>query len=1171
MPRKLFPTSVIAQRTAIPYWVLLSSLLLTALITVYIDSTAKAKNQIRFDNAAQRVQNQIQDRLKTYIALLQAGSGLFATTEEVDQKEFRVYATQLNLRKQYPSIQGIGFSQRIPAAQKEAVVARMRQDNPTFTIRPDFERQEYHTIVYLEPLDQRNQVAIGFDMFTEPVRRAAMEQARDTATPTASGRVTLVQEIDAQKQAGFLIYLPVYAGGTVPATVAERRAALRGFIYSPFRADDFVQGIFGNRPDELVDFEIYDGAEPTAEGLLHRSNPTRNSQLTNRSKLTTSTTLDVAGRRWTILFQARPALKQNSEQNLVPFIALAGGIISFVLFAVTQSQVQARLAAERSEQSWRDSEERFQAFMNHSPTSAWITDRQGCILYLSQTYHRMFNLPQQAIGKTVDQLYEAEFADQFLENIRIVADQNQVVEAIETAPRPDGTVGEFLVYKFPIIDPSGECLVGGVAIDVTERNRAEAEREHLLAAEQQARSEAEASEQRFRFLAESIPQIVWVARPDGFTEYFNQRWFQYTGLTLEQTQTSKGHDFRHPDDQQRCLEQWQKASAAKEVFQVEQRFRRADGVYRWHLTRAHPMLNDQGEVIKWFGTCTDIDDRKRAEEALRQTNERLELLSKTASGLLLNEQPQEFIENLLQKLSVHLGLEVYLNYLLNADHERLQLHAYRGISAHLAKQIEWMKLGQTLCGQVAQQQQPLVRENVLQSTEQFTEFIRSIGINAYACYPLMAQGQLIGTLSFGTRKRSKFTADELELMQVICNQVATALERSRLITQLQQQTEELAGANRRKDEFLAILSHELRSPLNPILGWVKLLREGNLSAAVADRALETIERNARLQTQLIEDLLDVSRILRGKLSLTIAPVNLASVVEAALETMHLAAEAKSIQIQTQIEPEVGQVLGDAARLQQVVWNLLSNAIKFTPQEGQVKIQVERVGTNAQIQVIDTGRGIEPEFLPYVFDSFRQADSTTTRLFGGLGLGLAIVRHLVELHGGTVHVASSGENKGATFVVQLPLQHAEKPTDEVIPRPVALPSSSTLAGLQILVVDDESDMREYLTFVLEQHGAQVTTAATATAALQNLAQLKPDILLSDISMPEIDGYMMLRQIRALTPEQGGKTPAIALTAYAGEVNQQQALSAGFEQHLSKPVEPEALVKAIVHLVQKTQTD
>ncbi len=369
-------------------------------------------------------------------------------------------------------------------------------------------------------------------------------------------------------------------------------------------------------------------------------------------------------------------------------------------------------------------------------------------------------------------------------------------------------------------------------------------------------------------------------------------------------------------------------------------------------------------------------------------------------------------------------------------------------------------------------------------------------------------------------------------------------------------------ANRIKDEFLAVLSHELRSPLNPILGWSSLLLNRRLDEATTRRAVETIERNARLQTQLIEDLLDVSRILQGKLSLKVCTVNLAATIEAAMETVRLAAEAKTLQIQCLLAPSPILVSGDAGRLQQVVWNLLANAVKFTPAGGRVAIRLARMGADAQITVSDTGKGITPEFMPHVFDYFRQADSATTRTFGGLGLGLAIVRHLVELHGGTVWADSEGEGLGATFTVQLPLLTASEHPTRQSQQAEACPE---LTGVRVLVVDDDVDTRELLVFVLEQAGAKVTAVASAKAALDSLHTSQPDVLVSDIGMPELDGYLLIRQMRGLESEQGGQIPALALTAYAAEIDQQQALTAGFQRHLAKPVEPHHLVIIVAQLV------
>lgn len=383
-----------------------------------------------------------------------------------------------------------------------------------------------------------------------------------------------------------------------------------------------------------------------------------------------------------------------------------------------------------------------------------------------------------------------------------------------------------------------------------------------------------------------------------------------------------------------------------------------------------------------------------------------------------------------------------------------------------------------------------------------------------------------------------------------------------------QQAKELEEANQLKDEFLAVLSHELRSPLNPIIGWVQMLRSGKLDAAKVNYALETIERNARLQTQLIEDLLDISRILRGKVHLNSAPVDLVPTIEAALENIQLAAEAKHMQITTHLEPRGKFIAGDAARLQQILWNLLSNAIKFTPVGGKVEVCLTYADLQAQITVKDTGKGISAEFLPHVFDYFRQADSSTTRNFGGLGLGLAIVRHLTEIHGGTVQATSPGEGQGATFTITLPLlTTTSEATGAVIP----IDRASDLPGVKVLVVDDEPDNLELATFVLQDAGATVMAVASARAALALLLEFQPDVLVSDIGLPEMDGYALLQAVKALTPELGRTIPAIALTAYAGEVNQQQAIAAGFQVHLSKPIDPVELSAAIANLLQLNHSE
>ncbi|MDX2213692.1 MAG: PAS domain-containing protein [Oculatellaceae cyanobacterium bins.114] len=575
--------------------------------------------------------------------------------------------------------------------------------------------------------------------------------------------------------------------------------------------------------------------------------------------------------------------------------------------------------------------------------------------------------------------------------------------------------------------------MSGTVLDITAAKQDETIRKQTEAALRE-------SELMFRTLADTMPQLFWVVLPNKYHEYCNQRWYEYTGLTLEQAHESGWQQIIHSDDLPNTLQAFAAASQLGKLFTVEHRLRRAsDQAYRWHLAQAIPCHDQEGHIVRWFGSSTDIHDQK----------------------LLIEERAQ-------------------------------------------------------------------------------------------------------------------------------------ALERERAARM------ELERANRMKDEFLAVVSHELRSPLNAILGWSRLLRTRTFDPQKTDQALASIERNAQSQTQLIEDLLDISRIIRGKIRLDLRPTNLLPCIQAAIDTIRPAATAKSITISFHAAPEAKFVSGDPERLQQIVWNLLSNAIKFTPIGGTVLVQLELVcagveegigqrnGSDstrpllhstpqspmhsyAQITVTDTGKGISPDFLPYVFERFRQADSTTTRTQGGLGLGLAIVRNLVELHGGNIHADSAGEDQGATFTVQfplLPLAHKEHQTNhQGLHRQTVIDTALNLTGIKVLAVDDEQDTREFLQVALEQYGATVVSAASAAEAWQLLQIHQPDVLLSDVGMPDEDGFMLIRRIRSLPPNQGGQIPAAALTAYAREGDRLQALAAGFQIHISKPIEPIQLLTVILRLLER----
>ncbi|MEW6495655.1 MAG: ATP-binding protein [Cyanobacteriota bacterium] len=440
--------------------------------------------------------------------------------------------------------------------------------------------------------------------------------------------------------------------------------------------------------------------------------------------------------------------------------------------------------------------------------------------------------------------------------------------------------------------------------------------------------------------------------------------------------------------------------------------------------------------------------------------------------------------------------------------------------------------------------------------------LRQFNAKSYMVVPLTIGERKLGTVAFlCAQPERRYNKSDLAMAVELAQRCAIAIDNARLYQEAQE-------ANRIKDEFLAIVSHELRTPLNSMLGWVNMLRNRKLNEATAARALETIERNAKSQAKLIEDILDISRIIRGKIRLNTHPLHLPFLIDAVIENLRPTAELKAIQIEAIFDPEVGQVMGDAERLQQIIWNLLSNAIKFTPHGGCVEVRLEQVNSSAQIVVRDTGKGISPEFLPHLFERFRQAEAATTRAHSGLGLGLAIVRHLAEMHNGSVYAASEGEGKGATFTVQLPLIDSHQ--EQSIEKNEAVHNTfPTLDGLRVLVVDDCVDTLELIGFILEQCKVQVTTATSAGEAFNAIAKLKPDVLISDIGMPEEDGYSLIARVRNLEPGQVTQIPAIALTAFAREEERNRALNAGFQMHISKPVELAQLVTAVANLAGRTQ--
>ncbi|MDB5937047.1 MAG: two-component hybrid sensor and regulator [Massilia sp.] len=715
-----------------------------------------------------------------------------------------------------------------------------------------------------------------------------------------------------------------------------------------------------------------------------------------------------------------------------------------------------------------------------------------------------------------------------------------------------------------------------------------------ISARKSAEDTLRQSEEVLRALANSIPQLAWMAQADGALVWFNERWYEYTGTRPEQVVGWGWQSTLDPEVLPAMLQRWNESIRTGNPFDMEYPIRGADGQYRWFLTRVNAVRDRLGHVVRWFGTSTDVDQVKRVQQALREESNVLELLNSTGSAL----SRQRDLRSLLQTVSdaatgisgARFGAFIYNG--TDSAGEPFTLHAVSGASSD-----EFARFGQPGASTTIAPilgGEGVVRVDDIGADPRYREGALDAGLppghpalRSYLAVPVVARsGEVLGRLMFGHPEAAIFTERTERIVGGIAAQAAVAIDNTRLYEAAQRAAEErkdlleserLARAeaertSQMKDEFLATLSHELRTPLSAILGWAQVLRRGTRDTADLQRGLQTIERNARAQAQLIEDLLDMSRITSGKVLLDIQTLSPTVFIDAAIETLRPAAEAKNIRLDKEYDADTGMIAGDPARLQQVIWNLLSNAIKFTPRDGLVRISLRPAGASVEIAVCDSGAGIAPEFITHVFERFRQGDASTTRQHGGLGLGLSIVKHLIEQHGGTVSVTSEGEQRGACFTVELPAATPQLMAARPDRAPYSPPSPLTpdivlrdLSGVKVLVVDDEPDARDLIKRILSDCNASVTTAASARAALDAFRAEVPDVLVSDLGMPGMDGFELLAHVRAFGSAAGGDVPAVALTAFARSEDRLRALEAGFAAHISKPVEPSQLIATVAKMV------
>jgi PAS domain S-box-containing protein len=685
----------------------------------------------------------------------------------------------------------------------------------------------------------------------------------------------------------------------------------------------------------------------------------------------------------------------------------------------------------------------------------------------------------------------------------------------------------------------------------------EAQLREIQRAEQERRiAEVQrAGERHYRELAEALPQIIFTADPDGNVTYFNTRWFDYTGLGPEDglTQAARRRVI-HPDDLATYDSSWENALASASSTEVEMRLREArSGAYRWHLCRARVERNGDGDPVGWLGTLTDIHEQKRAERSQR-------FLADSTTLMASSYNYEETLARLAGAVVDGFADYCLVDLLLPGTPFRRIVRARTGAGdpdlwlADACTRDEAYRLGA----------RSLKYGPVLLSPADDAIAVPAgagpspdFKPTSLVSAPVVLRGDVVGAITWlGLSGRCRLDRADFDLAVETSRHVALALENILLYREAQE-------TNRRKDEFLAILSHELRTPLNAVLGWTELTKLETVDQKVVE-SLGVIERNAKSLSQLVADLLDVSRIITGKLELSRVPVELRSFLTDVIATVQPLADEKRIELSLQLPTRGSIMQGDVDRLRQVMWNLLVNAIKFTPDGGRVQLTMLCTPTKVRITVEDSGPGIAPELLPYVFDRFRQADSSSTRKHGGLGLGLAIVRHIVELHGGEVRARSSGAGQGAQFTVELPILDQDE--RRTVPAS-APPDRGALCGLEgttVLLVDDDPSSRMLAATFLKHSGATVRTAGSVREAMNSVHQDVPDVVLTDIGMPEEDGFVLLSNLRRFQSETGRAIRMAALTAYASNQDAERALEAGFEVYLTKPINATELVAAIGRL-------
>ena len=1148
----------------IPLLVLCISLALSLGMWRTLDNNYRQKAEITYKDLTEDLSQRLVNRLHDHEQVLLGGVGLFnAANTEVTRDQWRRYVSSLQLDTNHPGILGVGYSVWLPPSEKEANIRTIRsQGFPEYLIKPEGVRDVYTSIIFLEPFNWRNQRAFGYDMYSEPTRRAALDSARDSGLTTIAARIILVQETEKNKQSGMLMYVPQYRQGLPLDSVENRRKALRGFVYSPIRMNDFVYGTFGTLPKGIA-FEIFTDPLKKPGSLLFSSEQAEKTTIPPgfTPGFTSEIKVDVYGKTWLFSFKNLPAFSEHFEKDK-SYLALALGIISSLMLTsicwlLLNTRNKALALAQNMTEEFQKSETRLHAIINGSPVPKRISDSNKNITYINKAFVTTYGYSLDDV-KTVkdwwqkaypDPDYRQQIIDTWAEHLHAFKTEGGALEPFETTIRcKNGTVKNVIAYV-TALDGSPDCETLTVLTDITERKLLE--------------DKLKSSEEQHRMLYQNAAVAILIINSDLDILSVNEQACRQYNYSLGDFQKLRLSDIQTPQGTEQFSEQIALLARDGNVT-FETVHRDAQGREIPVEVNASKIIYDGKPCV--MGVCRDISERKQAEIEAQLTQERLECLVRVSQNSSHN------IQNLLDfTLNEAIRLtrsKIGYIYFYNEDTRQFILNSWsKDVMAEctITEPQTCYDLDKTgIWGEVVRQRTAIIL-NDFQAPHHLKKGYPEghAPLYRYLSIPVFNENKIVAVVAVANRD-SDYSNNDVHQLTLMIESVWQMTERIRWEIELTKAKESAETANRAKSEFLANMSHEIRTPMNGIIGMSQLLSYSELTEE-QEEFLSAITTSANNLLTLINDILDLSKIEADKMGINIDMFSLHNCIEELLKTQLSLIMQKRLSYKIDIQEDIPDaLLGDQLRIKQILLNLVGNAIKFTA-TGGVGISatlVERRGSGIllDISVHDTGIGMSQEVQERIFEPFCQADHMISSQFGGTGLGLTICRRLAELMGGGIEVESQ-EGIGSTFHLKLPLQISSTSID-AISKHNNLSEVWQGPSLNILLAEDNPINTRYIKTLLKKMGHTLTSVVNGRDAVRAVDEDVFDLILMDIQMPVMNGNEALSVLRER--DNGNHVPVVALTAYALKGDKEKFLQMGFDGYLAKPVEALTMADEIKRL-------